>query len=105
MARRTKSLPIPPQATDDKNSQEMIRAWIAEEGLHCSLQVSFWEDRGLNETWAWGVLLADVVRHVANALEESNGKDPRETVQAIKASFLNEIDNPSSKHKGKFAQE
>jgi hypothetical protein len=105
MARQKKSLPIPPKAAHDPRSQEMIRAWIAEMGLHCSLRVGYWQDQNLDEPWAWGVLLADVVRHVANALQESGGKDPRETIQAIKESLLVEIQKPTSKHKGKFAKE
>jgi hypothetical protein len=105
MARLKKSLPIPPIAANDPQSQEMIRAWIADKGLHCSLRVGFWQDKDLDETWAWGVLLADVVRHIANALEKSGGKDPRETIQAIKESFVNEVHKPTSKHKGRFAKE
>ncbi len=97
MARETKSLPMPPPATHDPRSQEMIRAWIGEKGLHCSLRIGFWDDQDLNEPSAWGVLLADVARHVANAL----GKDVRETIQAIKEGFLTEIDRPTSKYTGK----
>jgi hypothetical protein len=46
-----------------------------------------------------------VVRHVANALQETEGKDPREMVNAIKESFLIEIQKPTSKHRGKFAKD
>ena len=104
MVRRRKSLPVPPQAARDPQAQEMIRAWIADKGLHCSLQVGFWQDQNLNEAWAWGILLADVVRHVSNALEDSYGIDPRETVEAIKVSFLIEIQKPTSGHRGRFSK-
>lgn len=54
MAGKKKSLPIPPKAAHDPESQEMIRAWIAEKGLHCSLQVGMWEGQNLNEPWGVG---------------------------------------------------
>jgi hypothetical protein len=101
---KKKSLPIPPPASRDTQSQEVIRAWIAENGLHCSLRPGIWFEQNMNEAWAWGILLADVVRHVANALEEVGGTDPRETVEAVKESFLAEIANPTSRHSGRFAR-
>jgi hypothetical protein len=104
MARQHKSLPVPPKAAHDPRSQEMIRAWIADGGLHCSLRVGLWQDENVDESLAWGILLADVVRHVANAMEESDGKDRRETIEAIKESFLTEIRKPTSKHRGKFVE-
>ena len=105
MPRPKKSLLIPPKAANDPQSQEMLRAWIADQGLHCSLRVGVWQDQDMDEAWAWGILLADVAKHVANALEESTGKDPRETMQAIKESFGTEVHKPTSKHKGRFAAE
>lgn len=34
-----KELTIPPAAQRDDDSWELLRAWVAEEGLHCSLKV------------------------------------------------------------------
>jgi len=59
-------LVIPPSARSDKNAREVVRAWTAHGGLHCSLNVDNW---GEGERTVWGILLTDVVRHVANALK------------------------------------
>ncbi len=97
-----KSLPVPPAARADSNGLEMIRVWIAKGGLHTSLQIGFWEDRGLNEPDSWGVLLADMVRHIGNAHEERYGRDRRETITAIRQAFEREMARPTSATKGSF---
>ena len=74
-------LPIPPAVRSDKKARELIRAWAAHGGLHCSLNVDSW---GEKEPTFWGILLTDVVRHVANALNEAKGWDKNETVREIK---------------------
>ena len=99
---RKKHLPIPPAAMRDSNSREMIRAWVAQKGLHCSLNVGMWHNDGRDEPGAWGILLADVVRHVANALKESKGLSKVETIEKIEESFIRELRRPTSPHKGKF---
>ncbi len=101
----SKSLPIPGAAKADSGSLEMIRVWIAKGGLHTSLKIGFWKDRDLNEPDCWGVLLADTVRHVANAHEEQYGRDPRETMIAIRQAFERELARPTSPVRGSFPKE
>jgi len=36
---------IPPAAVRDPDSFELLRAWVAEKGLHCSLKVGTYGDR------------------------------------------------------------
>ncbi|WP_342316592.1 DUF5076 domain-containing protein [Lysobacter sp. FW306-1B-D06B] len=97
-----KPLVIPPAAQRDGNSIQMISGWIAEKGLHCSLNVGLWEAQGRNETAAWGILLADVIRHVANALEERSGLDPTESAHQILESLWGEFKQPTSEVEGGF---
>ena len=60
---------IPEAALRDSNAVEMLRVWIAEQGLHCSLKVGMYrESTTVPEEKAWAKILADVARHVANAL-------------------------------------
>lgn len=92
-------LPIPPSARSDKNARELIRAWAAHQGLHCSLNVDSWGDE---ERVAWGILLTDVVRHVANALNEAKGWDRWETIQEIRKVFNAELDSPTADPSGQF---
>jgi len=95
-------LPLPPAAIGDKNSLEMIRVWLADDKQHSVLNIGFWEDRGIDERKAWGILLADMIHHVANAHEEQYGRSADESIERIKESFLHEIQNPSSPRRGKF---
>lgn len=94
-----KELPIPPTARSDKQAQEVIRAWVAHRGLHCSLNVDCW---GESERTVWGILLTDVVRHVADALQEAKGWDTKETVAEIRKVFNAELDNPTAEPAGMF---
>ncbi len=92
-------LPVPPSARSDRNAREVLRAWAAHGGLHCSLNVDSWADE---ERTVWGIILTDVVRHVANALREAKGWDQAETVQEIRRVFNAELDKPTSDPSGKF---
>ena len=40
-----KQLPIPEAALRDGNSVEMLRVWIAEKKLHCSIKVGMYQER------------------------------------------------------------
>jgi hypothetical protein len=93
---------VPPAAQRDENAVQILSAWIAEDGLHCSLKIGMRKDTDHNEAEAWGTLLADVVRHIANAMREEYGVDPSVTIAAIVDSLLEEVDEPSSEARGGF---
>lgn len=99
-----KPLPLPPAAESDPKSLEMVRVWIADRKLHCVLNIDFWESQGKNELRAWGILLADTMRHIANAHEEQYGRDPDHSLTQIRDAFLNELGQPTSGHLGEFLQ-
>src|SRR3546814_16122821 len=97
-----KELVIPPPATRDLNSIEMIRTWIAEQGLHCTINVGLYRDNGEHdEATAWGIILADVVRHLANAVEERYGDNQDSTIKAVVRSFPKALQLPTSAQKRK----
>ncbi len=98
-----KALTIPAAAVRDENAVEMMRAWIAEQGLHCSLNIGLYGDKGPGfETRAWGIMLADVAQHVADALAASGAGDRDTLLDQIIDSFTDEIGDPSSRRKGDF---
>jgi hypothetical protein len=97
-------LPIPPAALAHR-SVEMIRVWLADKRQHVVLNVGFWEDRGLDERSAWGILIADMIRHIANAHESEYGHDPAETVSIIQRALRVELENPTSGCLGEFVNE
>jgi hypothetical protein len=96
-----KEISIPPGVMDDPNRREMLRAWVAHEGLHCTLNIGEWGDR---EATGWGVLLSDVARHVANALHKSTGIAVTDVLEHIRDVFNDELDEPTSPSSGGFVQ-
>lgn len=78
-----RALVIPPAAQRDENAIQMLSAWVAERGLHCTMNVGMWSAQGRDEPAAWGTLLADVIRHLSNAMAEESGAAPAATISAI----------------------
>lgn len=97
-----KPLVIPPAAQIDPRAVQMLSAWIAERGLHCSLKIGMWQESGRPEAPAWGILLADTVRHIARALQEAHGLDQADTSAAILDSLERELAKPTSPVTGSF---
>lgn len=97
-----KTLVIPPAAQRDENSIQMLSAWVAENGLHCTLNIGHFDGCGHGEARAWGILLADLVRHIGNAWAEERGVPADETVAAVVASLNSELDLPTSAVVGEF---
>ena len=92
---------IPPEALADKNSGEILRAWIANEGLHVSLRIpDEWEDPG-----AWGIALMDVMRHLADAYQQTQGVDPQVTIARIQEMISAEQSSPTDTPTGGFVDE
>ncbi len=92
-----RELIIPPAAIDDENASEVLRAWLAHEQLFCVLNPEGFEDVG-----SWGILLADVARHIANGLAEARGLDKEESLQRITELFKAELDRPTDEPTGHF---
>jgi hypothetical protein len=99
MTNALRELSIPPAALDDPESGELLRAWIANRGLHCSLNVHVWDDVG-----NWGVMLADLARHVANAKHHLDGSNPDEVIGRIRQLFDAELASPTDEPSGDFLQ-
>ena len=96
------TLVVPPAAQRDENAIQMLSAWIAEEGLHCTLNVGMWHGEGRPEAPSWGILLADVVRHLADAIQEEHGIEPSISIQSVLEALHRELDEPTSKVQGGF---
>ncbi|WP_240790706.1 DUF5076 domain-containing protein [Stenotrophomonas sp. TEPEL] len=95
--------PIPDAAFEDENAVEMLRVWIAAKGLHCSMKVGMYREQfEVPEERAWGRILADVARHLANALETGYGADANASLREIQECFNNELGKNSPAIKGGF---
>jgi hypothetical protein len=97
-----RTLVIPPAAQRDANAIQMISGWIAEKGLHTTLNIGMWKEAGRDEPKAWGIFLSDVVRHIANAIEESTGAPRGDTTATILAAMDREFAEPTSDVSGGF---
>jgi hypothetical protein len=98
-----KSISIPPAALEDDASVEMARVWVAQQGLHCVLNVGTYRDSGIREATAWGVILADMARHLSHALRNKGLEADSETALAeIQEAMVRELDHPTSNATGGF---
>lgn len=88
---------IPPIAEKDSSGVEILRAWVADGGFHVSLKPEVWNDAG-----AWGIALADIVRHLSDAYHGRQGSDKKETTEHILALLHAELDSPTDEPTGCF---
>ena len=75
------SLETPPIANVDSNAVEVLRVWAAPGQPQQLTLRTTWNDAG-----AWGLLLADVARHAANAYG-NEGADPNVVLARIRELF------------------
>ena len=80
-------LMIPPAAAKDPKAFELVRAWVARGELHVSMQMGGWDD-----PTAWGVVLADLVRHVARFYAEQKQLRPEQTIARVRDAMDAELD-------------
>ena len=93
----TDQLAIPAAARQDARSFELLRVWIAKEDQHVSLRAGAWKDPA-----AWGIVLADLAGHIANALEQTDALDREESLRQIEAAFLEELAKPTGEPSGEI---
>ncbi|MNW04318.1 hypothetical protein D3C71_2003920 [compost metagenome] len=63
------------------------------------------EAKRVNEEKAWGIILADAAKHIADALEISYNKNYADTMKSICHYFNEEVSKPSSRASGEFVKE
>ena len=91
------TLPIPPAAEINSESTEVLRPWkVPEAGQQVILRHDAWDDPA-----AWGLMLADIARHVARA-HGQEGEDEEEVFQRILAAFRAEIESPTDTPRGEI---
>ncbi|MGA9981100.1 MAG: DUF5076 domain-containing protein [Candidatus Sulfotelmatobacter sp.] len=91
-------LSIPEAATRDSKAVEVLRVWLAGEQQHVSIRVGVWDDPA-----GWGIMLADLARHVASSYQQSKGFDRFRTLQRIKAGLDAELASPTDEPTGRVS--
>ena len=82
------ALHIPPAAME-LGGVEVLRAVIVDGGLHVSLR------RAFDDPEAWGMLIADVVLHVARIYAKESAISEDAVLERVRAIFEPEIEAPS----------
>jgi hypothetical protein len=83
-------LAVPGEALRDPKSFEVLRVWIADNNQHVSLRAGVWEDPA-----AWGLMLADLARHIVNTYEPATASDREQILNRIKRGFDAELQTPT----------
>lgn len=97
---KMRELPIPPDAEPNDRTMEIFRGWIVDNKLQCSLAPWVWKDT----PEVWGILLADVVHHLCNALEKETNLSRAELFRIITKKLFSELESPSAEHEGDFLE-
>jgi hypothetical protein len=88
-------LPIPPIAASDPDACEIARIWAARGTQHIALATGLWDDPA-----AWGIMLVELVNHVANAYEQEAGLDRSDVLARIREGFDAEWESPTDEAQG-----
>jgi hypothetical protein len=82
------ALHIPPAALE-QGGTEVLRAVIVEGDLHISLR------RAFDEPEVWGMLLADIARHVGRIYAREGGLREQDVIDKLRTIFETEMDEPT----------
>jgi hypothetical protein len=98
-------LQIPEGIKDDPNAMEMIRVWIGNKDIHVSMLLGMWEEAShfdIDEREAWGELLADLIRHIANGLTQSHDYQKDASERRITNALLTHLGYGANTIKGEI---
>ena len=82
------ALHIPPSALE-AGGVEVLRAAIVDGGLHLSLR------RAFDDPEAWGMLIADITRHVARIYATESTLTEDKVIERVRSIYDAEMDSPT----------
>src|SRR3954470_18398367 len=82
------ALHVPPAAME-QGGVEVLRAAIVDGALHVSLR------RAFDDPEAWGMLIADIARHVARIYAKEGPLSEDDVLERVRGVFETEMDTPS----------
>lgn len=77
-----KELPVPQNVQNDKKAIEILRVWITNNSQQVSLSAGIWDDPA-----AWGIMMVDLARHIANAYERTTTRQKDDVLKRIREGF------------------
>lgn len=96
-------LKIPEGIEGDPNAMEMLRVWIGNKDIQVSMLLGMWEQASnfdIDEREAWGELLADLIRHIANGLTQSHDYNKTASEMKIANALLTQLGYGANTIKG-----
>ena len=99
MSARQNELPIPPAAQKDKKAIELARIWAAKGKQHAVLATKVWDDPA-----AWGTMLVDLAKHIANAYAQDEDMDYDEVLLRVKEGFDAEWESATDEPDGQVEE-
>jgi len=84
-----RALAIPPGALNDPDAGEILRAWIASNGLEIAF-LKVWD-----EPDNWGIFLADLARQAARVYAQEGKISEAESLARIRRALNGEWDRPA----------
>lgn len=82
MLKENKELQIPANIKNDSNSIEILRTWVTEDRQTFFIKPDIWEDPA-----AWGILLVDLAKQLANSYSEYAKMDKSDVLNRIRQGF------------------
>lgn len=90
-------MPTPREVALDDAAFEIAREWIGKKKMTGALSLGRYLESGRSDEPAiWGVILADLARHVARGLRAGYSLDEQATLAAMSKTFEKELRAPSS---------
>ena len=94
-------LDIPEKARKDKGSAELMRVWVTppDGAIHVVVKTGVWPDPA-----AYGIVLADLARHIANGFNQTQGMNVDVAVKRVVEGFSAEIGSPTDVPTGQIQE-
>jgi len=77
---------VPEQVRSEPTAKEILRVWSVTNGQVFSVRVEHWDDPA-----AWGILLADLARHIARSYAEAGLRDEEAAFRRLVSGFRAEV--------------
>jgi hypothetical protein len=75
---------------------ELLSARLAKDRLQVVLRIGKEFEAREDEPKIWGIVLADIARHVARGLADRYDLDESRVLDSVRYSFLDELEHPTS---------
>ncbi len=97
MQTRKEELAIPPAAQKARKAIELLRVWAANGKQHVTLAADVWDDPA-----AWGIMLVDLAKHVANAYAQKQEITYADALARIKEGLDSEWNDATDEPTGQI---